>query len=138
MTNAKQVFNTRELSEMIYDFSDQGREEHQDIHYHVCQELSIDMSFKELLPEFYSWYYDNSMRHDETPHIVRCLQYTYSDDQLRLFSLSMKWCRCCSRHSHYKTLPFKPVAPLPESKPLCDCACPCRHLYRLFQSTGLA
>lgn len=62
MTNSKQVFNTRELSEMIYD---QGREEPQDIHYHVCQELSTDMSFEELLPEFYSWYYDNSMRHDE-------------------------------------------------------------------------
>lgn len=132
MANAKQVFDTHELAEMIYEFSDQGREEHQERHYDVCQQLLPDRSFEELLPDFYHWYYDNTMRHDETPHLVRCLQETYSEDQLRIFSLYMKWCRCCSRHSHYKTLPFKPTAPLPESKPLCNCSCPCRHLYRLF------
>ena len=138
MSKAKQVFNNRELSEMIYDFSDQGREEHQNIQYHVCRQLSSDMSFDTLLPDFYHWYYDNTMRHDVTSHIVRYLQETYTDDELCVFSVSMKSCRCCSRHSHYKTVPFKPVDPLPESKHLCDCACPCRHLYRLFNANEIA
>jgi len=137
MSKAKQVFNTRELSDMIYDFNDQGREQHQDNQYHVCRELSTDMSFEKLLPEFYYWYYDNTMRHDETPHIIRFLE-SFTEDQLHLFSVSMKWCRCCSRHSHYKNVPFKPVDSLPESKCLCNCTCPCRHLYRLFNANELA
>ena len=138
MSKAKQVFDTRELSALIYDFSDQGREEHQDNQYFVCQELSPNLAFEELLPNFYHSYYDNSMRHNVTPHIVQSLQDMYDDDALRVFAMSMKWCRCCSRHSHYKNVPFKPAEPVPESKHICDCACPCRHLYRLFNANGLA
>ena len=134
---AKQVFNTYELSEMIYDFSDQGREQHQENQLLVCQELSPDMSFENLLPDFYYSYYENSMRHDETSHIVHYLPETYDHDELYRFSLAMKWCRCCSRHSHYKNVPFKSVEPLPESKALCNCSCRCRHLYRLFKSNNL-
>ena len=134
---AKQVFDSYDLSEIIYSFSKQGFDEHQERHAEVCTEIVQEPSFEDLLPDFYSWYYEDWMRHDETPHIVRCMQETYSVDQLRLFSLSMRWCRCCSRHSHYKTLP-KPNDPVPESKRICNCSCPCRHLYRFFKTNHLA
>ena len=136
---AKKVFESHELSELIYEFSDQGREEHQDMLYQVCQELTPDRSFEDVIPDFFHWYYDNSMRHqDLKPHIVRYIQETYSVEQVYNFSFSMLWCRCCSRHSHYKTVPYKPANPVPESKSVCDCACPCRHVYRLFKSNNLA
>ena len=141
---AKQVFDSHDLSEVIYAFSDQGREEHQEKHYHVCREIVCkkivqDTAFEDLIPEFYYWYYEDWMRHEDiTPHIVKCLQGTYIPKELRLFSLFMRWCQCCSRHIHYKTVPFKPADPVPESKNMNDCSCPCRHLYRFFKSTNLA
>ena len=135
---AKQVFDSHDLSELIYSFSKQGFDEHQEKHADVCEEIVQDFSFEDLLPDYYEWYYESWMRHDETPHILECLRITYTQDQLRLFSLSMRWCRCCSRHSHYKTVPFKPVNPVPESKCVCHCSCPCRHLYRFFKTHELA
>jgi hypothetical protein len=142
---AKKVFDTRELSELIYEFSDQGREEHQGKQRQVCQALSPPdaplwgvSSFENILPNFYYTYYDNYMRHDEDHYLVKHLQEDYSDEQLSLYAEAMKRCRCCSRHSHYKNVPFKPNEPLPESKKNCDCACPCRRLYRLFKANQLA
>jgi len=137
MSAYTKVFNNSSLVEAIREFSNQGFPEHQDcmrqIHYH----LLIDPSFEDLLSEFYYVRYENSMRRDENPHIVEYLQETYDEGELRQFSLSMKWCRCCSRHSHYKNVPFKPADPLPESK-LVECRCPCRRLYRVFTAYGLA
>ena len=134
----KQVFGNYFISEIIYDFCDLGRDQHQRWMDQNREAILIDDSFEVLLPEFYQVHYENWMRHDETPHLVEYLQETYGEEQLRRFSLSMKWCRCCSRHSHYKTVPFKPDDALPESNLGCQCSCPCRHMYRLFKRTGLA
>jgi len=124
------------LVEAIREFSNQGRPEHQRCMDQLRYHIHIDPSFEELLPDFYYGYYEKWMRRDETPHLVEYLQKTYDEDELRQFSLSMKWCRCCSRHSHYKNVPFKPADPLPESKRI-ECACKCRRLYRVFTAYGL-
>jgi hypothetical protein len=34
-------------------------------------------------------------------------------------------------------VPFKPDEPVPESKNLAECYCPCRHYYRMFHSRQL-
>lgn len=108
-------------------------EQHQENLHQVFEELFQDNSFEDLLPEFYHSYYDNRMRHDETPHIVSFLQESYSEDELHFFSMSMRWCRCCNRHRHYKTV-LQPA----HVKSNCRCGCPCRRLYRLFKTYDLA
>uniref|UniRef100_A0A6C0AHG7 Uncharacterized protein n=1 Tax=viral metagenome TaxID=1070528 RepID=A0A6C0AHG7_9ZZZZ len=125
------------LVEAIREFSNQGRPEHQACMDRLRNVIHIDPSFKDLLPDFYHWYYEKSM-HDENPHIVKSLRGMYDEKYLRQFSLSMKWCRCCSRHSHYKNVPFKPADPLPESKRTEACPCTCRRMLRLFTANGLA
>ena len=137
MSACTKVFDIPALVEAIREFSDQGRPEHQRYMREVRYDLLIDPSFEELLPEFYHVRYENWMRHDEIRHFVEHLEETYDKDQLRLFSLAMKWCRCCSRHSHYKNVPFKPADPLPESKRI-ECACKCRHLCRVFDAYEVA
>ena len=125
------------LVEAIREFSNQGRPEHEVLMGQLQHEIHIDPSFKDILPDFYQGYYENSMRRDENPHIVKYLQETYDEGELRQFALSMKCCRCCSRHSHYKNVSFKPADPLPESRRV-ECACQCRRLYRVFNAYGLA
>ena len=90
---AKQVFDSHDLSELIYSFSKQGFDEHQEKLHRVFGEMFQD-NFGEILPDFYKYYYDRSMRDDETYHIVQNLQQMYDDDELELFALAMRWCRC--------------------------------------------
>lgn len=49
----------------------------------------------------------------------------------------LKRCHCCSRHTHYKNVPFKPADAVPESKKV-ECFCNCRHYTRLFARKTLA
>lgn len=139
----KQVFAIPELVEAIREFSNQGFSEHQCLMDQNREDILIDSDlFDDLQAEFYLVRYENWMRHDVTPHIINYIQDTYGEDQLQQYALSMKWCRCCSRHSHYKNVPFKPADPLPESKRVykngyLECACKCRHLYRMLNSNGL-
>ena len=140
---AVEVLGNYFLSEIIYDFCDLGRDKHQRWMDQNRDHFLVDSDvFDELQSEFYYVRFENWMRHDET-HLVEYLQDTYGEEQLRQYALHMKWCRCCSRHSHYKNVPFKPANPLPESKRVymngyLECTCKCRHLYRLFKSNGLA
>jgi len=90
---AKQVFESHELSEYIFAFSNQGYDEHQEKLHRVFGEM-FQENFGKILPDFYMYYYDRSMRDDETYHIVQSLQNTYDDDELELFALAMRWCRC--------------------------------------------
>ena len=111
---AKQVFESHELSEYIYAFSNQGYDEHQEKLHRVFGEMFKE-NFGGLLPDFYMTYYDRSMRNDETPHIVECLQNMYDDDELRCFAISMRWCQ----HN-------------PGQR------CDCRRLYPIFKEYQLA
>ena len=113
---AKQVFESRSLSEYIFAFSNQGYDEHKERLHQVFGEM-FQENFHELLEEFYHWYYENWMRHDETPHIVQCLQITYDDEKLRSFAQSMRWCRCTIQGIR---------------------GCDCRRLYPIFVGNGLA
>jgi len=129
---AKLVFAIQDLVEEIYDFSDAGRDAHR-------QKLSA------LQDEFRLWFYDAAdeletsyystdyPRHrGGTPFLSYVLECYTLEDQLD-YAKYFKRCRCCSRHSHYKTAE-KPPNPLPESKKLDKCHCKCRHFSRIFQS----
>ena len=133
---AKQVFESHSLSEYIFAFSNQGYDEHQEKQAQLCEELFPERTFEEILPDFYMSYYENWMRHDETPHIVECVQITYDEEEIRVMALSMRWCRCCSRHQQHKTV-SNPVVNGPKPRHV-KCGCPCRRLYRVFKANGLA
>ena len=112
---AKQVFESHSLSEYIYAFSNQGYDEHQEKLHRVFGEM-FQENFDALLPDFYIYYYDSSMRDDESHHIVECLQQTYDDDELQEFAQSMRWCRCRDTGQR----------------------CDCRRLYPIFKENELA
>jgi hypothetical protein len=133
---AKKVFESHSLSEYIYEFSNQGYDEHREKQAQLCEELFTERSFDEVLPDFYMSYYDIWMRHDENPHIANYLQETYDEEELRVMALSVRWCRCCNRHRNYKTQP-KPVVNGPQRRHV-KCGCDCRRLYRVISEYGLA
>ena len=133
---AKLVFDSHSLSEYIYAFSNQGYDEHQEKQTQLHEQLFPERTFEDVLPDFYQTYYDDWMRHDETPHIVQYIQDTYGEEELRIMALSMRWCRCCDRHQRYKTQ-SKPIAHGPKRRHV-KCGCPCRRLYRIFATNGLA
>ena len=126
----KKIFAIPELVEAIREFSNQGFPEHQRGMDQMREHLLINESFELLNESYHSEHWMCSF--------VEYLQ-EYEEDELRVFSNAMKRCRCCSRHSHYKTEP-KPEEPVPESKRVygIQCACSCRHMYRLFRTNGLA
>jgi hypothetical protein len=138
---AKRVFAMRELVELIYDFSDQGREEHQAKYEEVCAWIIPYYSIQALEYEFYAEYYDMRMRkHGEKKAFIEFVNFRFKDEPWETpqsFAKRLLRCRCCSRHSHYKTLPYKPEHPVPESLCMDECMCNCRHLYRRFQDCGL-
>ena len=113
---AKQVFESHSLSEYIFAFSNQGYDEHQEKLHRLFGEM-FQENFDELLPDFYMCYYESWMRHDETPHIVECLQNSYDEHELHCFAQSMRWCRCRDNPGHH---------------------CHCRRLYPLFKENELA
>ena len=90
---AKLVFDSHDLSEYIYAFSNQGYDEHQDKLHRVFSEM-FQANFGDVLPTFYMCYYDRSMRLNESQHIAECLQQMYDEDELQEFEQSMRWCRC--------------------------------------------
>ena len=59
---------------------------------------------------------------------------TYPPEARRRMLGRLRRCRCCSRHSHYKDVPYKPEFPVPESKQVGRCYCRCRAWYREFTS----
>ena len=128
---SKQVFDTRELLEQIYDFGDVGR----DAHRQKMMNLRDDLRYwfydaaKELEQSYYSS--DYPQLRGGNP-FVRYVRESYSAEDKLDYAKYFKRCRCCSRHSHYKTLP-KPLHPLPESKRVGLCYCKCRHYARIFQ-----
>lgn len=61
----------------------------------------------------------------------------YTPDERRLMMQRLMRCKCCSRHSHYKDLKYKPDDAVPESKDK-GCQCNCRHYARLFKRNNLA
>ena len=128
---SKQVFDTPELLEQIYDFGDVGR----DAHRQKMMNLRDDVRYwfydaaKELEQSYYSS--DYPQLRGGNP-FVRYVRESYSAEDKLDYAKYFKRCRCCSRHSHYKTLP-KPLHPLPESKRVGLCYCKCRHYARIFQ-----
>jgi hypothetical protein len=129
---SKQVFDTRELLEQIYDFGDVGRDAHrqkmEQIRDHV--RLYFYDAAKELEASYYSS--DYPQLRGGNP-FVRYVRESYNVDDKLDYAKYFKRCRCCSRHSHYK-MAAKPAKPVPESKQVDRCYCKCRHYSRIFQS----
>lgn len=69
---------------------------------------------------------------------VLFLRECYTHQELTEFKAKLKGCRCCSRHSHYRDVRYKPTTAVPESKKSISCFCHCRHYLRLFDRTHLA
>lgn len=133
---SKRVFAIPDLLEQIYDFGDAGR----DAHHQKMAKLRNDLRlwFYDAATELEQSYYSSDPRGSSSRGhpFVTYLQECYSvEDQLDYVKY-FKRCRCCSRHSHYKTH-GKPIHPVPESRITAFCPCSCRHYSRFFQSNLL-
>ena len=130
---AKQVFAIEDLVEEIYDFADAGRDVHREKLNALQDEARLWFydAAKELENSYFRSGYPRHRGKDKPflSYVQEC--YTL-EDQLD-YAKYFKRCRCCSRHSHYKT-EAKPQNPLPESKKIDKCYCKCRHFSRFFQS----
>jgi len=129
---AKQVFAIQDLVEEIYDFGDAGRDVHREKLSAVKDEARLWFydAAKELENSYYSSDYP---RHRGNNPFLTYVQECYTLEDKLEYAKYFKRCRCCSRHSHYKT-EAKPQNPLPESKKIEKCHCKCRHYSRFFQS----
>ena len=131
---SKQVFAIRGLVDEIYGFGDAGR----DAHRQKMLNLRDDVRYwfydaaKELEQSYYSSDYPRSRGSKEGPFVTYVQECYPAEDKLD-YAKYFKRCRCCSRHSHYKTQP-KPSNPVPESKRVDNCYCKCRHYARIFQT----
>jgi len=125
---AKQVFAIQDLVEEIYDFGDAGRDKHRQKLNAVQDEARL--WFYDAAKELESSFYSSDYPYDRLG--IDC----YLGDRSLVEKLNyikyFKRCRCCSRHSHYKT-EAKPDDPVPESKRLDCCPCRCRRYTRIAQ-----
>ena len=126
---AKRVFAIQDLVEEIYDFGDAGRDAHRTKHEKVRREILL--WFYNAANELENSYYSSDYPRARGTPFVRFVQECYSMDDKLDYVKYFKRCRCCSRHSHYKT-DAKPDDPVPESKLLAPCYCTCRHYCRIF------
>jgi len=126
---SKRVFAIPDLVEEIYDFGDAGRDKHRQKMERVRGEVRL--WFYNAAQELESSYYSSDYPHSSGNPFVRYVQECYSmEDKLDYVKYFMR-CRCCSRHSHYKT-EAKPDDPVPESDLVDKCYCKCRHYTRIF------
>ena len=123
---SKRVFAIHDLVEEIYDFGDVGRDKHR-------QKLEL------VLHELGLWFYDATQELENSHSSSDYPQYrvdivSYIEErptvEKREYVKYLKRCRCCSRHSHYKT-DTKPDDPVPESKLVHPCHCNCRSYCRI-------
>jgi len=132
---ANKVFAIQDLVEEIYDFSDAGRDAHREKLSAVQDEFRV--WFYDAADELETSYYISEYPRyrggtQDNPFLSYVLECCTLEHQLN-YAKCFKRCRCCSRHSHYKT-EAKPLNPLPESKKMEKCHCKCRHYSRIFQS----
>lgn len=129
-TMAKQVFAIPELMEEIYDFGDVGREVHLKKMAHVRNDIRLWFynAAQELEDSYYSSDYPRKYKYPFKMYV----QEAYNEEERLDYFKYFKRCRCCSRHSHYKT-EEKPRQAVPESKTVDICYCKCRHYARIFQ-----
>lgn len=127
---ANKVFAIQELVEEIYDFADAGR----DVHRQKLSALQdeVRLWFYDAAKDLENSYYSDYTRYSgqDNPFLTYVQECYTLEDQLD-YAKYFNRCRCCTRHSHYKTL-AKPLNPLPESKKIHKCYCKCRHLSRFF------
>ena len=134
LSMAKQVFAIPGLVEEIYDFGDVGRDVHRKRMARLRDHIRLRFSnaAQELEDSYYSSGYSSEYHGGANP-FVRYVQETYNLEEKLDYVKYFKRCRCCSRHSHYKTA-AKPANPVPESKRVGLCYCKCRHYSRIFHS----
>ena len=115
----------------IYDFGDAGREHRKK---HLCVRHELGLWFYDAVQELENSFYGDYPC--DRLGIDRYLEDLTLEDKLDYVKY-FKRCRCCSRHSHYKTQ-AKPHDPLPESKRLGSCNCRCRRYARIAQANSQA
>ena len=79
--------------------------------------------------------YYSSHHFDRGYSLIAYIQDEYDKEERQELLERLERCRCCSRHSHYKTVSHKPADPVPESlrmdQCMDQCMCHCRHWYRI-------
>ena len=128
---AKRVFAIPGLVEEIYDFGDIGRDAHRQKMGRLRNEVRY--WFYDAAKELEDSYYSTEYPSRNTDPFVMYLLDTYCIDDLVEYAKYFNRCRCCSRHSHYKSA-AKPANPVPESNQTDRCYCKCRHYSRIFHA----
>ena len=72
----------------------------------------------------------------KTSDFCHFLRECYEPEERVQMLKTLKRCNCCSRHTHYRDLPYKPADAVQESK-VRECTCTCRHYLRLFKRANL-
>jgi hypothetical protein len=123
---ASQVIRNMDLLQRIYEFGDVG---HREKMKKIAEQIELLTDISETISAFCdSDYWDR-----KTIAYICFLKECYTMDERIEFSKRLLRCNCCSRHSHYKTVSFKPTNPVPESTNHKNCGCNCRFMYRRFK-----
>jgi len=118
---ASKVFENIDLVRAIYGFGPEHRQ--------LWSQVVLRKTIHDIMDEFCnSPYYTR-----KASAFIDFLKEYYSLKERREIVGRLRLCHCCSRHSHYKDLPVKPVDPVPESKRVDTCHCNCRHTYRMLR-----
>lgn len=120
------VFNNRDLVQQIYSFGDVG-------HREKMSQIEFKTSIGEVVGEYAASDYVDRKEINFIYFVKDC----YTEEERHELTQRLVRCHCCSRHSHYKEVRYKPDNPVPESKKLEACQCNCRHYYRKFKLYGV-
>jgi len=117
---ASKVFQNIDLVRAIYGFGAEHRERWTEVVNHF-----LETNIHEIVSEFCDSDYHDRKESAFLLFVKEC----YTPEERLGMLTRLRLCHCCSRHSHYKDVPYKPENPVPESNSL-PCYCHCRHMYR--------
>jgi len=120
---ASKVFNDLDMVRMIYGFGGEHRE--------LWSKVKLVTTIHDVVDEFC----DSDYHDRKASAFILFVKDCYTLKERRKLLGRLRLCHCCSRHSHYKDMPYKPSDPVPESKKVETCHCNCRHTFRMLRKT---
>lgn len=128
---ATNVFGSDDLLRLVYGFGDVG---HRERMTEIRKELhNEDYVIDQMTADFVGSDWCSPKQSDFICFLREC----YTPEERQQMKTCLLRCKCCSRHSHYKDLNYKPDNAVPESKTK-NCNCNCRHYARVFKRNNLA
>jgi len=101
------------------------------------RELMNRVRFRTGISDVVSEYAESDYCDSKEYVFVLFIQDCYTQEERNEMKQRLIRCHCCSRHSHYKDVKYKPEDAVPESK-VHECNCNCRHYTRMFTRNNLA